>query len=432
MISDSLSSVISLAISGGIFFFLSLMESILVRLQEIEGHEQPPQTRLATYLSRRLSTYLETIAMLQLASIIAGTLSVVGLVSSGAFVSSDWIAVILGSCALLFLLMVIRTGARWTIAHQFLPLGKRWIAAMTVLLWPVTLLTRVLLRIWWMQDREAPSTPFSRSRSEQGSRSLSRKDLDGSTPGGETDLDHRERTMVTAIHHMEKTTVAEIMTPRVDFVAVDASSSMNQAVSVMMEKGHSRLPVFEETIDKITGIVHARDLMIQPDRRNGDTVLRDLARPAYFVPEFKKINELLQEFQDKRVHMALVVDEYGGIAGLVTIEDLLEEIVGEIADEFDVGEEPSLEMVTENEAIMDARVPLDTVNIAFSAMLTGDGFGTMGGLVYSLLGKMPNPGDEVLCDDLKITVLSTYGRRIKKVRVIRSVETEEALEQGEE
>jgi CBS domain containing-hemolysin-like protein len=130
--------------------------------------------------------------------------------------------------------------------------------------------------------------------------------------------------------------------------------------------------------------------------------------------------------------MALVVDEYGGIAGLVTIEDLLEEIVGEIADEFDVGEEPGLEMVTENEAIMDARVPLDTVNNAFSAELTGDGFGTMGGLVYSLLGKMPNPGDEVLCDDLKITVLSTYGRRIKKVRVIRSVETEEALEQGEE
>jgi putative hemolysin len=424
LISDSLSSVISLAISGGIFFFLSLMEASLVRFQEIEGHEQPPQTRLAAHLLRRMSTYMETIAMFQLASIIAGTLSVAALVFSGAFVSSDWIAAILGGCALLFLLMIIRTGARWTIAHQFLPLGKRWIAAMTVLLWPATLLTRVLLRIWWMQDREEASTPFPRSRSEQRSLSLSRKDH--ATPGSRTDLDHRERSMVTAIHHMEKTTVAEIMTPRVDFVAVDASSSLNQAVSVMMEKGHSRLPVFEETIDKIAGIVHARDLMIQPNGRNGATVLRDLARPAYFVPEFKKINELLQEFQDKRVHMALVVDEYGGIAGLVTIEDLLEEIVGEIADEFDVGEEPGLEMVTETEAIMDARVPLDTVNNAFSAGLTGDGFGTMGGLVYSLLGKMPSPGDEVLCDDLKITVLSTYGRRIKKVRVTRSVETEEA------
>ena len=187
---------------------------------------------------------------------------------------------------------------------------------------------------------------------------------------------------------------------------------------LVMERGYSRIPTYEENVDNIVGVVYAKDLLkVLADGRRPETV-REIARPPYFIPEGKHIDELLAELREHKVHMAIVVDEYGGTAGLATIEDVLEEIVGEIQDEYD-REEVTIERLTESEAILDARVSLDALNELFDLHIEGEDFDTVGGFVYNLLGRMPNPGDEVHADGLALQVLSVLGRRIKKVRVTK-------------
>ena len=145
-----------------------------------------------------------------------------------------------------------------------------------------------------------------------------------------------------------------------------------------------------------------------------------LIRPALFIPEYKNLEELLNEFQNKRVHVAIVVDEYGGVSGLVTIEDLLEEIVGEIQDEFELGEPDMEPVVGVDEFMIDARVGLEQLNELLGVAIEGDGFDTVGGFVYQKLGKIPSPGDTVVYDGLRIEVVSTVGRRLKRLRVTRA------------
>jgi CBS domain containing-hemolysin-like protein len=234
-------------------------------------------------------------------------------------------------------------------------------------------------------------------------------------------LDEMERKMIRSILRLDETTVREVMVPRVDIQAVEARTPLAEVARRIIEGGHSRLPVYRETIDHILGIVHARDLLRFVVGEASS--LEEVVRPALFVPESKRLDELLREFQEKRVQMAIVVDEYGGTAGLVTIEDLLEEIVGEIQDEFSA-EEPPVKLLGEDEAVVDARLPLDALNELFSTQVKGEGFDTVGGFVYSLLGKMPAPGDEVASSGLRIRVLSTHGRRIRKLRVTRLREEE--------
>jgi CBS domain containing-hemolysin-like protein len=228
--------------------------------------------------------------------------------------------------------------------------------------------------------------------------------------------------MIRAILRLEETTAREIMVPRLDIVAAPVDTSLKRLNEMMLEGGHSRIPLFEETIDTIVGIIHARDLLRFLGQPQEVYNLLEIARPPLFIPDSKPLDELLVEFQEKRSHLAIAVDEYGGTAGVVSIEDLLEEIVGEIADEFDVGE-PEIEMVNDQQAVMDARVSLEQVNYLFSTRIEGDGFDTLGGLVYSELGRIPNPGDEVHSNGLRVQVISTLGRRIKKARVLRNIDS---------
>ena len=222
--------------------------------------------------------------------------------------------------------------------------------------------------------------------------------------------------MIRSILQLDQTTAREIMAPRMDFIAADVSSTPAEVADLMRESGHSRIPLYRDSLDDIVGIAHSRDMLRNFGAVEGETRLMDLARPALFVPESKRLDELLREFQENHIQLAIVVDEYGGTAGLVTIEDLLEEIVGEIEDEFDV-DEPLHEMLDERRAVMDARMPLDEVNAFSRSTWRGDGFDTLGGLLYQRLGKMPSPGDELRVDGLDIRVISTLGRRIKKVEV---------------
>jgi len=232
-------------------------------------------------------------------------------------------------------------------------------------------------------------------------------------------IEEDEREMIASILEFAATLVREIMVPRIDVVALQVGTSIDQALDRIVETGHSRIPVYEGTIDNIVGILNAKDLLVHlRDDGGSRPELREMLRPAHFVPETSKVDELLQELQQERIHMAIVVDEYGGIAGLVTIEDAVEEIVGEIEDEYDTLE-PFCEMISDNEAVVSARMDLDDVNKMMNIELPTRETDTLGGLIYSMLGAVPKVGDKLVIDGVKITVLSLLGRRIKKVRVIK-------------
>jgi len=231
-------------------------------------------------------------------------------------------------------------------------------------------------------------------------------------------IEEDEAEMIYSIFELGDTLAREVMVPRIDVVAVDVQTSMLEALDVIMEAGHSRIPVYMETIDNVLGLLYAKDLL--PYLRDGrtDVPLDHILREAYFIPETKRASDLLTELQQRRVHIAIVVDEYGGMAGLVTIEDLLEEIVGEIQDEYDT-EEPFIEFVDDGEYVFDARLDLDDLNRLMDVELPTEDSDTLGGFIYSEMGRVPAVGSQVTYGDLVFSVESVSGRRIKKVRVQR-------------
>jgi putative hemolysin len=231
-------------------------------------------------------------------------------------------------------------------------------------------------------------------------------------------IEEEEKEMIYSIFELGETMAREVMVPRIDIVAVDVQTPPEEVVRVIAETGHSRIPVYEGTVDAILGLVYAKDLLLHLQCDGSRRPLREMLRPAYFVPETKKVDDLLREMQQRRIHMAIVVDEYGGTAGLVTVEDILEEIVGEIQDEYDA-EEPSFEQVGEGEYILDARMNLDDVNDLLGADLPTETADTLGGLIYDALGRVPVPGDQLEVGRWQIEVLTVSGRRIRRVQMKR-------------
>lgn len=231
-------------------------------------------------------------------------------------------------------------------------------------------------------------------------------------------IEEDEKQMIYSIFELGDTLTRQVMVPRMDVMALDVETPMLEALEKIMSAGHSRVPVYEETIDNVLGVLYAKDLL--PYLRDGktDVPLRSILRPAHFVPETKRASDLLPDLQQRRVHMAVVVDEYGGMAGLVTIEDVLEEIVGEIQDEYDV-EEAFIEPAADGQYIIDARVDLDDLNQLLDTTLPADENDTLGGFIYAELGRVPTVGDRVTFENMSLTVESVAGRRIKKVRVQR-------------
>jgi CBS domain containing-hemolysin-like protein len=228
-------------------------------------------------------------------------------------------------------------------------------------------------------------------------------------------IEPEEREMIQRVIDIGDTAVHEAMVPRPDIVAVEVTSALTDAAQVAVDRGVSRVPVYEGSIDNIIGVLYAKDALAQ---LLGDTeiTLRDLMRPPMLVPESKLIDELLAEFRTRRVHIAIVLDEYGGTAGLVTIEDLLEEIVGEIEDEFDRATGSEVMRLSDTEAILDGRASTDILNDLFGHRIESEDFDTVGGLVFDRLGKIPQVGDELQVDRIHLTVLRMEGRRIARVR----------------
>ena len=407
---DSDSSLASLALLLSVLLYIgaNLSEGAYRRVMAL-GSESPH----AGEVRRRMSqgTHFATLfPRIRLVSVTAATLSAVALSMSTA--DALWaavggvgilLAILLG---LRFLLPTMGARSSSLVLRVTLPLlaGTAWV------------LRPLLVALDRVASPVGPGGGIGTSRLEVGEEAGDPLLIQEAEEAGE-----RERRMITAVLRLEEITAREVMVPRVDLVAVEANTPVGAMSELMSEGGKSRIPIYEETLDKVVGIVHARDLLrhLGPGTSPATMTVRDIARPAVFVPESKPLDELLREFQEQRMTIAVVVDEYGGVEGLITMEDMVEEIVGEIEDELE-REEPSVLQISEGVVVVDARLPLDEVNELFHTDLEGDGFDTLGGLLFARFGKIPTTGDELALDGLRLRVLSTTGRRIRKVRIVRN------------
>lgn len=232
-----------------------------------------------------------------------------------------------------------------------------------------------------------------------------------------TEIEDSEKEMIASILEMDETVAREVMVPRIDMVAVEADAPLSEALDAMLDAGHSRLPVYEDDVDHVVGLLYAKDLLTCFHRGEIDVPLRSVLRPAYFVPLTKNVKALLADMRKHRVHMAVVVDEYGGTAGLVTIEDILEEIVGEIQDEYDAVEIAMVKPVGADSFLANARVDVYSLGKLLRAELEDEGTDTLGGMILSLLGHVPEAGEAVDHQGWRFTVLAVDGRRIDQVRI---------------
>jgi putative hemolysin len=234
------------------------------------------------------------------------------------------------------------------------------------------------------------------------------------------DLEEEEKEMIHGVVELADTEVKEIMLPRPDMICVEENSTLDQIREIVKKRGHSRIPIYKENIDNITGIIYVKDLFLEEAQAGKISDLSRLARKAHFVPETKKIDELLREFKRDKNHMAIVVDEYGGTAGLVTMEDILEEIVGEIQDEYDM-EVPRIQKLGDRTYRVDARVSIEDLNEELGTNIAQTGFETVGGFIYDLVGSVPEEGRVLEYESkqmrLKIVVEKVKGQRIKTVKV---------------
>jgi putative hemolysin len=258
--------------------------------------------------------------------------------------------------------------------------------------------------------RDRPAATAAESEEQQGE--TAQAYIDAGEQEGIIEGD--ERRLIQSIVDFGDTLVREVMTPRPDIVAIRAEATLGELRTLLREQGYSRIPVFSDGLDNIVGIVFVKDLIQLSG--SDDRALGSLMRPAHFVPETKPVADLLKEFQRQQVQIAIVVDEYGGTAGLVTLEDLLEEIVGEIRDEYDEESEP---VTDEGDGtwVFSGKVDIDELGDHLGVEIAREGFETVGGYLLARLGRVPSVGERLDVDDLAIEVLEAERRRVNKVRI---------------
>ncbi|HYJ79005.1 MAG TPA: hemolysin family protein [Longimicrobiaceae bacterium] len=309
--------------------------------------------------------------------------------------------------------------AEWITAHLAIP----FLELMAAVLWPLTRPLGYLVRgfVRLLGVRSTGFHPLMQTPEE-----LRMLVTHGTDPG---EIEPDERDMIRGVFEFAETVVREVMTPRTAMVAIPVEAGFDEVVRIAVEEGHSRYPVYAGSVDSIAGVVLTKDLLPYLARR--DEIqregfdLRSVLRPAHFVPGTKRVSELLSELRQNKVHLAIVLDEYGGTHGLVTMEDLLEEIVGEIADEYDETE-PDFESTPEGDVLIDGGMSLSDVNEHFALRLPEEDFDTLGGYVFGTLGRVPAVGDRVAAPgvdgSLELRVEETEERRVTTVRLCRRAE----------
>jgi len=243
-------------------------------------------------------------------------------------------------------------------------------------------------------------------------------------------LEEEEREMISSIFEFGATIAREVMTPRPDMQCIEVSDPIDKVNTLISEGGHSRIPVYEGSLDNIVGVVYAKDLLRLKAQCDPGVNLRDLLRPALFIPEAKRVDSLLHEMQAARTHIAIVVDEYGGTAGVVTMEDIVEEIVGEIYDEFEK-KVKNVEKIDDNTTIVDARTNISDLNSMLSINLPEKDYDTLGGFIFGLLGKVPAVGDQARYDNILISVERVHKRRITRAKIVKLAKTSTAADESE-
>ncbi|MDD5451351.1 MAG: hemolysin family protein [Desulfovibrionales bacterium] len=229
-----------------------------------------------------------------------------------------------------------------------------------------------------------------------------------------------ERKMIGRILKLKNTTALDIMIPRTDMLCLPINTPLDALVRTIIEEGHTRIPVYEGDFDHIMGIVHAKDILKFWGKTGGKNDLKDILRPAYFIPETRRVEELLKEFKAKKSHMAIVIDEYGATAGLLTIEDILEEIVGEIQDEYDISEK-IFEEVDKNTISVDAKIDIEKIEQRFDVEIPEGKYQSVGGFIINLVGRVPAAGEEISFGPLRMEIESANERKIDKVKITRTL-----------
>jgi len=351
----------------------------------------------------------------------------------------------------LFAPLVLGAPQAWTTTPVLIELGILLLAVVVVfwLEWAVEVAVTRHPEAWsmrlapYMRSLMVMLSPFlvlplaigRRKGEEQGPMSTVTEEelksmVDAGHEGGVLEGD--ERQMIYSIFELGDTLVREIMLPRIYINALEVTTPLPEAVDTLIRLGHSRVPVYEESVDNILGLLYAKDLLRV--WRQGDQIdsLRSLLRPATFIPEAKKVDELLEEMQKGHVHMAMVVDEYGGIAGLVTLEDIFEEIVGEIQDEYDQSEEAPYVQVGDGEYIFQGRVDIKNFNEVMGSQLPTEETETLGGFIYEQVGRVPLSGESLQVGDISLTFEQVIGRRIRKVRAKKQPAIDQEARQDED
>ena len=380
----------------------------LMRLsQRLSAERSDPNDALTRYLDEPRLLFIPARILLGIILVVSVELATV------LFGISTWrsIAVlalmILGfviACEHLVPQLIVRANPR--VVAEFLLPSFRIVSS------PLAPLTLALLGLVRRRDAEGAATDELTLRSNPNA------DEPVETP--EETQGEDEARLLRSIVHFGDTLVREIMTPRPDLVAIPDDATLGELRAQFREQGYSRIPVFKDNLDNIVGIVFMKDLLLLPDCGSNTDPVTAHMRPATFAPETKRVPELLREFQRRQIQAAIVVDEYGGTAGLVTIEDMLEEIVGEIRDEYDVEVEPIVEEA-DGIFVFSAKVDIDTAAERLGVDIDRDGFETVGGFIVTHLGRVPAPGEKLDIGDVEVEVLEAERRRVHKVRLRRKV-----------
>lgn len=390
------------------------------RLTDELGDEARAE-RVLAWLDKREQELQVTFSFARLCSnvsVLFATIAVLG----APVVGTDWMSMLLPASVAIALLLVCHIGVSHALAvhsgEVILARTMPVVSALAYLLWPFSTLAMAIDFI--VRRLLGKGHRSEEEESERAEEEILDAVSEGMAIGA---VDEEQQEMIEAIFNLHDTSVSAIMTPRTDIDAIEASADFETVRKLAVEAGHSRMPVIEESIDEIIGVLYVKDLL-RLEASEGFTA-RSLIRNVPYVPETKTIDALLREFRQTKVHIAIVLDEYGGTAGLVTIEDILEELVGEIDDEYDESTPEPIQRVDADTLEVDARVPVREINEEFDVDedqgIPEDGdYETIGGFVFTQLGKIPQAGETVDHADMHIVVISAEERKINRLRISRS------------
>ena len=397
--------------------FLAMSETAITRISKVKAmtlvEEQRRRSKTLLRLVENIDQVLPVVLFaLEVCTLVAATL--VGVVAEHAFGPLGVVVATAFEVVVIFVLAELAPKT-WAVQHSDrAALATSPVIRLLVAFKPLGWLTRALIGITnaLLPGKGMKSGPYT---SDEMLRAIADE------AAHEDVIEHEERTLIHSIIDFGDTVVREVMVPRPDMVAVESYARVTDVIDIVIPAGFTRIPVFSQGIDDIVGIVYVKDLMRAEREGQGDRPVTEIMRDAHFTPESKRVSELMREMQAGKYHMAIVVDEYGGTAGLVTLEDLLEELVGEITDEYDIEETPT-ERLDDGTLVVNARMPVDEVNElleeeAQTELPEGDDWDTVGGLLYSLLGHVPDEGEAADVDGHRLTAERVQGRRIERVRI---------------